>query len=103
MSQSLTIYRDFDDTYAISACLDGLALVMCLTGQYERAAQVTGAADGLRDSIAGRVSPLTRPDYDRLLTCLTANLDETTLAAAWAEGRVMTLDEAVAYALAEEA
>jgi len=38
-------------------------------------------------------------DYDEIVAALRAKLDESTLAAAWAEGRAMTPEQVVAYAL----
>lgn len=45
--------------------------------------------------------PLVGTDFDDVLTRVKANLEETVFAAAWAEGRLMSLDQAVEYALSE--
>jgi hypothetical protein len=47
------------------------------------------------------VPPVARHDYDRDVAVARAQLGETAFAAAWAEGRAMTLEQAVAYALEE--
>jgi hypothetical protein len=39
------------------------------------------------------------PSYERAVAIVRAQLDEATFAAAWAAGRTMTLEQAIAYAL----
>ena len=39
-------------------------------------------------------------EYDRELSALEARLDRATFDAAWAEGRAMSMEQAIAYALA---
>jgi hypothetical protein len=67
--------------------------------QPRRAAWLFGAAEAARERIGAPLPPGDRPLYDRHLARARADLDETAFDAAWAEGRAMTLDEAVAYAL----
>ena len=45
--------------------------------------------------------PSDRLAYERRLAAARAAVDEATWEAAWAEGRAMLLDEAIAYALEE--
>ena len=40
------------------------------------------------------------PDIEHTVTSIRSQLDEPHFAKAWAEGQAMTLDEAIAYALA---
>jgi hypothetical protein len=40
-----------------------------------------------------------RADYERFVALAHAGLDDNTFAAAWAEGRSMTMEQAIAYAL----
>ena len=48
----------------------------------------------------GSLIPLyMRVDYDCHVAALRSSLGETAFAKAWAEGRAMTLDQAIAYAL----
>jgi hypothetical protein len=68
----------------------------------ERAARFCGAASVVGLSYP-RVSPFDQIEYDHIVAAIRAQLDEATFAAAWAEGRQMTLDEAIAEALAESA
>ena len=66
-----------------------------------RAARIFGAAERLRETLAAPVFPFQRHFTERGFAILRAQLDEVTMAAAWAEGRAMALDQVVAYALEE--
>ena len=48
---------------------------------------------------AYRLLHAARLEYDRALAAARAQLDEAAWNAAWAEGRAMTLEQAVTYAL----
>jgi hypothetical protein len=70
-----------------------------LRGQPERAARLFGAAAALRDASGVELPASEREDHDRDLTDVRARLDSVAFAAAWAAGRAMTLDEALAYVM----
>ena len=65
----------------------------------QRAATLSGAAEALRTEMV----PLDRVHYEQILAAARVQVDDATWAAAWAEGRAMPLEQAVAYALAETA
>jgi hypothetical protein len=65
----------------------------------QRAAQLFGAAEAMRESIGAVIEPDERADYDRQLAILHAGLDPAALAEAWAAGRAMTFEQATAFAL----
>ncbi|HET9224669.1 MAG TPA: hypothetical protein VFO07_19305, partial [Roseiflexaceae bacterium] len=69
-------------------------------GQATRAAQLLGAADGLRAASGVLRPPGERAPYERIVAGVRAQLDEATFAAAWATGQTMALDQATALALA---
>ena len=56
----------------------------------------------MRGAIGTLLSPWERHVYGPYIDAARAQLDETAWEAAWAEGRAMTLEEAVEYALSEE-
>jgi len=65
----------------------------------ELALRLFAWADAMRE-VVGDVRPLVeQADVDRDLATIRAQLDETAIAAARAEGRAMSLDQAIAYAL----
>jgi len=98
-AQSLRLCRDLGYKWGMAAGLEGLAAVAGVQSQPERAARLFGAAMALRESIGATLPPDEHPAYERTLAATRAQLDEATFAAAWAEGRAMTLEQAIAYAL----
>ncbi len=97
--QSLRLCRELGKRGGIAAGLEGLAAVAGVQSQPERAARLFGAATALREAIGGTLSPGERPAYERNVATVRGQLDETAFAAAWAEGRVMTVEQAITYAL----
>ena len=65
----------------------------------EQAARVLGAAAALRDEIGVPLPPGDRDAYERDLAAVRTALGEAALVAAWAEGRAMSLEQAIAYVL----
>ncbi len=81
-----------------------LALLGGLAGsgkRPKRALRLFAAAETLRDAIGFHFYHADQVAHDRDLAAARAQLDEATCAAAWAEGRAMTLEQAIAYALEE--
>lgn len=98
LGESLAASRELGDGEGIAMCLAGLAGIAGVEGQPERAARLFGAAQALYERI-GAVDRSDRARYDPNISGVRAQLSEEVLAAAWAEGRSMTLEQAIAYAL----
>jgi hypothetical protein len=82
----------------IALCLVGLGGVAGAVGQGECGARLLSAAESLYDTI-GLSWPEARADFERYMAAARAQLDEATFAAAWAEGRALSLEQAVTEAL----
>jgi hypothetical protein len=87
------------DKRRVAGPLEDLAKIACTQGKPERAARLFGAAEALREAIGNPLSVREREDHDRDVDAVREGLVQETFAAAWAEGRAMTLDQAIAYAL----
>jgi tetratricopeptide (TPR) repeat protein len=96
--ESLKLSTEDSNKSLITLCLAGLASVLGLTSKPQQAARLFGAVKFLLESI-GR--PADRKDFDHYLAAARAQLDEIAFAEAWAEGRSMTLEQALDYALRE--
>lgn len=79
--------------------LFGLAAVAAGFHQYERAALLVGAGQAVHDAIAWAMNPNDRIEIDPLLQIAHEQLGKTIFEALQAEGRAMTMEQAVAYAL----
>jgi predicted ATPase/class 3 adenylate cyclase len=79
--------------------LEGLASLVILQGQPERAARLFAWADAMRETIGDTRPPVDQADVDRDLATIHAQLDKAAFAAAQSAGRAMSMDEAITYAL----
>jgi tetratricopeptide (TPR) repeat protein len=69
-------------------------------GQYVRAARLLGAAEVLRRTNDVSMPPSAGPAYQQDIATVRAQLDDASFAAAWAAGQALTLEQAIAEALA---
>jgi non-specific serine/threonine protein kinase len=84
---------------AIAEGLERLTRSAMAQDKPEQAAQLGGSAEALREAL-GILLPLDqRVPHDQALQAIHSALDEDAFAAAWAEGRALALDQAVALAL----
>lgn len=79
----------------------GLALVAALEGQGEQALRLASATTAAHTTRGIRMLPADREALDSAVARARAGLDESTAAAAWAEGQAMTLEQAATYALVD--
>jgi predicted ATPase/transposase/DNA-binding XRE family transcriptional regulator len=101
--QSLALFREIKDNDGIARCLEGLASVAGAVGQPERAARLWGAAEVLWEPIIvahRRPSLAERAAHARSMANARAQLDPAAFTAAWAKGRAMPLEHAIAEATA---
>ncbi|CAA9430836.1 MAG: hypothetical protein AVDCRST_MAG01-01-2927 [uncultured Rubrobacteraceae bacterium] len=100
LRRSVEIAGMLRDDYNVVFCVTGLAGVAAREGRAERAARLFGVADALSEKTGAGVSwSVLRNLNERDLAVTREMLDSEAFEAAWAEGRAMTLEEAVAYAL----
>ncbi|MBE7549953.1 MAG: tetratricopeptide repeat protein [Anaerolineales bacterium] len=100
--ESLPLFQKLGSIRGIIDCLAGLAGVAEEKGQPERAARLFGAVEAQREAIQTGLAYADRIEEDRHLDAVRAQLDESTFAVAWTEGRAMTLEQAVDYALRKD-
>ena len=91
--ESLAIRRVVGDNRHIASCLEGLAGLFVERREPVRAVRLWGAAEALREARGTPMPPVYRADYERSRAAASAQLGEQAFAAAWAEGRMMTLDQ----------
>ena len=102
LQESLMLAQELGDRDGIAYRLEGLAVVAASQGETERAARMLGGADALLEVIDADLDPAERDLHERTLGDVRARLGEEAFGAAWAEGRAMSLREAVAYARGEQ-
>jgi non-specific serine/threonine protein kinase len=101
--QALAAYRDANTSkWDVMECLRRIAGICGEQQQADRAAKLFGAVEALGETVNIKLPPLDRADLDRDVAAARAQLDESTFTAAWGEGRKMTLEQAIAFALEDE-
>ena len=100
LRKSLEISRMLRDMQTLGYALEGTAGTETMLGRSERAARLFGASEALRERTGSAVQLAAwRELHERHLAALRVQLDADELAVAWAEGRAMPFEQAVAYAL----
>ena len=97
-TDALKISTEANNIALATASIDGCAAAAQSNGDFQRAAQLAGAAESLRESVGYEAEislHLFRNDY---LSKVQNALDEKTLNAAYQKGQTLDLDEAVALA-----
>jgi non-specific serine/threonine protein kinase len=102
--ETLRVSSELKDQWVMPRALGGLAGAAVLAANYERAARLFGATAAMREvSGTGEAARSFRVAYERDEAEARARLGDEAFAAAWAAGRAMRLEQAVAFALGEPA
>jgi non-specific serine/threonine protein kinase len=99
LREALALYRELADPATIARCLEGIASVVVECGQPELCARLLGATEALRKRIAHPIDAEDRSRYDRARVIASEALGDASFAAAWAAGRSLPLEHAMAEAL----
>src|SRR5712691_7809549 len=94
--ESLLLSGALGEQWMISACLVGLGEVVAAQQKLAWAAQIWAAAEALRDALGVPIPPVELADYERSLSAARVHLGERAFTAAWAQGRAMTPEQALA-------
>jgi ATP/maltotriose-dependent transcriptional regulator MalT len=94
--ESLALAREIGNKLAIAPALEGLGGVVVAKGEFTWAAWLWGVAEGLREALGTPLPPVDRDAYERSVAIAGLQLGEKIFAAAWAEGRGMSLEQVLA-------
>jgi DNA-binding CsgD family transcriptional regulator/tetratricopeptide (TPR) repeat protein len=98
--ESLRLCREIGERWISEGCIEGLAAVAGVRGDYRRAARLFGAGETLRALTGDSRFVVVDNSYHQHLAATRSALGEKDFSAVWAAGQAMTLDEAIEYALA---
>ena len=93
---TVAVLSEVGDRWYMALVIEGLAGVAAAEKMAVQAAQLFGSAEALRESIHAPLPPPLSIFYDKNLKMAQAQLDETRFVLAWAEGRRMTPEAAIA-------
>jgi DNA-binding CsgD family transcriptional regulator len=95
-ARSLVIHSRFGEKEGVAGNLRGLAVIAGLSERPQQAAHLFGAAEALRESIGVAVPLLGMPRYERAVASTQAKLTREQFETAWAAGRTLSFERAVA-------
>jgi predicted ATPase/DNA-binding XRE family transcriptional regulator len=98
--ESLALAHELGNPYPLLYSLDGLAAVAAARGNARQAARLAGFADALRAARGSAPAPQLRSKQERAIAAARHSLSAHDWDIAAAEGAALSLDEAVAEALA---
>lgn len=99
--ECLTLYRNLGEKLGIARVLEGFANLAGSQGQPERASRLYGAVEALREVISAPIPANARAEHAHDIAAIYHALSEEVFATMWAEGRAMTIEQAIEYALEE--
>ncbi len=94
--EGLALLREVNDSWSIAVCLQSIGVTVAAQGWLAEAARLWGAAEGLCAQLRVPQPPTERASVARAATTARAELGEEAFTLAWAEGRAMTPEQAVA-------
>lgn len=100
LRESLMLAGEIGHKWFITGSLECLAEVAAARGQAEQATRLFGAAEKLREILGTSRLGSERSEHGPDVRALRAGLGEAAFSAVRAEGRAMTMEQAIAYALA---
>ncbi|MGH3146109.1 MAG: response regulator transcription factor, partial [Rubrobacter sp.] len=104
LEEALRLACETDFRTAIHLCFIGLGCVAAGRERPIRAARLWGVAEGMREAYGAQVTPvgLSVTNYEGRLAAARSQLDDEAWWAAWEEGKAMSLERAIEYALSTE-
>jgi predicted ATPase len=99
--EGLELGRELGDKMTQAECLEGLACVAATRGEAPQTAQLFGVAEVSREAMGVPLPPEEHALREPYMVDARSRLDGSAWENAWEQGRSMSLDEAVSYALEE--
>ena len=99
LAESLIISKEVGNKEIIVNCLEEFAAFEDIEGRGDHSTQLLSAADFLRENIPFPIPPAYLEDKQNIVTTVRSKLGEERFSSEWRKGRMMSLEEAIAYAL----
>jgi len=93
--ESLALLQEIEAKNLIASALDGEGAVLAAQGEPEWAARLWGLAQEIRETIGAPLPPVYREEYERALASARSQLGEEVFASALAQGRTLTVEQAL--------
>ena len=100
-ARAILVWKDLGNRGAVANLLECFGFIASAEAQPERGARLLGAAEALRELAGAPMLGYERAGHEREVAALRTALEPARLNEAWTAGRLLTLDQAVAFALHE--
>jgi hypothetical protein len=99
IAKNLKTVADLKHNKSTIAAIEYMAYLASAAAKPEKSVRLFGAAEALSEATDRHLDIPEQADHDEYIGLIREALDTATFAALWAEGRAMTLEQAIAYAL----
>jgi non-specific serine/threonine protein kinase len=103
LREALTICQEISDRVDAADAIEGLALVAVAMDAPRQATRIWGAAERLREELGSPMPPYEQAAYVRAMAHARATFGDEAFDQAWREGREMRFEDAMKYALGDDA
>lgn len=97
--QSLGMFKELKNKVNCAWCIGELGALESVTGNAEQGVMMMGAAEAVFEGSGGVIDTVERIPHERDMAFARARVGEEAFERAWQEGRAMSLEQAIAYAL----
>ena len=98
--ETIVVFKEIGQLGAVSHQLECFGFIAHAQHEYERALLLFAAAHALREQFGTPMTPDEKNYFDEQLSSLHERMDPEVFDSLWLQGGTMTLDQAVAYAIA---
>ncbi len=98
-TETLRSWQDLGNRAAVAHELECFGFISIAEEEPQRAIKLFGAAEALRERIQSPMTDYEQIEYDQSIAQLRAMLAEAEFNTLWAEGRAMTMEQAIQFAL----
>ena len=103
LDESLRLYWEAGDRPSVARMLHYQAGLAVAEGRVERGVRLFGSAEALRAALGVTwILTIERAEYEADVTAARRQLEEASFERLWSEGRAMTAEQAIAYALSSD-
>jgi tetratricopeptide (TPR) repeat protein len=100
-SETIMGWKDLGNRGAIAHELECFAFIAITEEELQHALKLFGAAEALREKAQSPMTDFERVEYDQSVAQLRSILNEAEFSELWAEGRSMTMEQTIEFALEE--
>jgi predicted ATPase/class 3 adenylate cyclase len=97
--ETIKVFQDHGNLPAVAHQLECFAMIAIVEAEPQRAAKLFGAADALRETTGHQRTDQEQGEHEQFISRLRSILPEAEFKALWVDGRAMTMEQAIKYAL----